>query len=470
MCSGRRKAPQGCSPCCAMSACLISRCEIITRRTATAPHLFRSSLLPLLLFVLTSAAGCTAFSRDAETGMIGTPAPRGVNGVRDRLRSAFSFGRREQSPLEMGRRFSPEERREVELCRTAYESGNYEEAIKLCRKAAKKFNESSLGEEAQYYLAESWFALGRYAKAQDGYDQLFQDYPSTRYVEPATRRLYSIALAWLEVAEPGGQGTIRQVSGESGEGAGVTVTQVTDTGEKPSDPTLRVRVLPNFHDRSRPVFDTQGRALQCLKSIWMNDPTGPLADDALMLTATHYQRHSNYVEADRYYEILRDEYPDSRHLEAAFVLGAHVKQMSYQGAFYEGADLQGARRLKEQSLQLFPVSHQNSQIRQDLDEIYLQEAERLWAMVDYYRRKNRPRAIAIACVRLMSEYPDTGYAREARNILNTIDRSELANLPELPELLEQLPQSPAGTPDSQDQQGPPVKAVSDPDVSGRATL
>jgi len=116
------------------------------------------------------------------------------------------------------------------------------------------------------------------------------------------------------------------------------------------------------------------------------------------------------------------------------------------------------------------VSHQNSQIRQDLDEIYLQEAERLWAMVDYYRRKNRPRAIAIACVRLMSEYPDTGYAREARNILNTIDRSELANLPELPELLEQLPQSPAGTPDSQDQQGPPVKAVSDPDVSGRATL
>ncbi|MGV2334992.1 MAG UNVERIFIED_CONTAM: hypothetical protein LVR18_13085 [Planctomycetaceae bacterium] len=72
----------------------------------------------------------------------------------------------------------------------------------------------------------------------------------------------------------------------------------------------------------------------------MNDPTGPLADDALMLTATYYQRHSNYVEADRYYEILRDEYPDSRHLEAAFVLGADVKQMSYQGAYYEGEDLQ----------------------------------------------------------------------------------------------------------------------------------
>lgn len=470
LCSGQRTGPQGCAPRCAVPESRISLCEIVPARQTFVPHPSRSAPLLLLLLVLTTSAGCAAFSRDAETGMVGTPAPKGINGVRDRLRDAFSFGRREQSPLEMGRRFSPEERREVELCRTTFESGNYEEAIKLCRKATKKFRESSLGEEAQYYLAESWFALGRYSKAQDGYDQLFEDYPSTRYVEPATRRLYSIALAWLEVAEPGGQGTIRQVSGESGEGKDSTVTQVTDTGEKPSDPTLRVRVLPNFHDRSRPIFDTQGRALECLKSIWMNDPTGPLADDALMLTATYYQRHSNFVEADRYYEILRDEYPDSRHLEAAFVLGAHVKQMSYQGAYYEGEDLQGARRLKEQSLQLFPVSHQNSQIRQDLDEIYLQEAERLWAMVDYYRRKNRPRAIAIACVRLISEYPDTGYAREARNLLNTIDRSELTDLPELPELLEQLPQSPGAEPEAPGRQGPPVKAVSSPDVSGRATL
>ena len=422
-------------------------------------------LLPLLSLTL---SGCSSLSRDAETGMIGTAAPQGVNGWRDRFRNVIPFGRKDQSPLEMGRRFSPEERREVEICRETFEQGKYEEAISLCRKAAKKFRESSLGEEAQFYLAESWFALGRYSKAQDGYDQLFEDYPSTRYVEPATRKLYAIARLWLEVAEPAAQSEIRQVSGESSESeSGV---QSADASAKPSDPTLRVRVLPNFHDRSRPVFDTQGRALECLKSIWMNDPTGPLADDALMLTATYYQRHNNYVEADRYFEILRDEYPDSRHLEAAFVLGAHVKQMSYQGAYYEGEDLEGARKLKEQSLQLFPVSHQNSQIRKDLDEIYLQEAERLWAMVEYYRRKNRPRAIAIACVRLVSEYPDTGYAREARRLLSEIDRSELAGLPEIPELLEELPASGTPEPELPARSGPPVKAVSDPNVSGRATL
>lgn len=400
--------------------------------------------------------GCAQSSRQSNTGLSGM---FGVSKIRSRI--DHMMGNEDESPLEMGRRFSAAERREVEVCRLTYERGQYDDAIKRCRKAAKKFKESSLGEEAQFYLAESWFALGRYAKAQDGYDQLFADYPSTRYVEPATRRLFSIAQTWLEIAEPAVKSEIRTVSAER--------IVESKSEEKPSDPTLRVRILPNFHDRSRPIFDTQGRALQCLKAIWMNDPTGPLADDSLMLTAAHYQRHLNYVEADRYYEILREEYPDSRHVESAFVLGAHVKQMSYQGPYYEGEDLVGARRLKEQSRQLFPASQHQAQLRKDLDALYLQEAERLWAMVEYYRMKNRPRAIAIACVKLVSEFPDTGYAAEASRILRSIDRKELAGLPEVTEFLDSLPKS-APSPVPENRSGSPVKSVSQPANAGRARL
>ena len=273
-----------------------------------------------------------------------------------------------------------------------------------------------------------------YGKAQDGYDQLFQDYPSTRYVEPATRRLFAIAQYWLEVTDPVAKNAIRQVSGEK-------VIEDKTPAKKSSDPTIRVPILPNFHDKSRPWFDTQGNALKCLKSIWMNDPTGPLADDALMLTATYYQRKQNYVEADRYFEILRDEYPDSPHLEDAFVLGAHVKQMSYQGPYYEGRELKGAQKLKEQSLHLFPASLERQQLREDLQKIYLQEAERAWYEVEYYQKKRKPRAVAIACIQLINEYPDTSYAKDARAILKTIDRRELQGLPEVPEFVESMPAS-----------------------------
>ena len=400
--------------------------------------------------ILLLETGCSSVYK-ADSGMFGKMPS--ISGIRGPLERSL-YG--EDSPLEMGKKYTEAERREARMCREAYEKGDYDNAISLGKKTAKKFKESSLGEEAQFYLAESQFALGRYSKAQDGYDQLFEDYPSTRYVEPATRRLFRIAREWLEVSDPVAKNQIRQVSGEK-------VIEDSTPPKKPSDPTLRVRILPNFHNKSRPMFDTQGRALQCLKSIWMNDPTGPLADDALMLTATHYQRHDSYVEADRYFEILREEYPDSPHLEEAFLLGAHVKQMSYQGPYYEGSELTGARKLKEQSLQLFPVSQQRQQLRKDLDRLYLLEAERAWSKVQYYQKKGRPRAVAIACIQLLEAYPDTGFAKDARATLRTIDRKELKGLPEVPEYLETMPPAePPSNPRAPDSDDSPVKSVSAP--------
>jgi len=405
-------------------------------------------ILPVLLLLL---SGCSTFSRDGDSGMLDVTGMLKPGSIRGPLERKL-FG--EENPLEMGRRFSDAERREVEQCRLAYERGEYDRAIKLGKKATKKFKESSLGEEAQFYLAESWYAQGEFGKAQDGYDQLFQDYPSTRYVEPATRRLFAIARKWLEVTDPVAKNAIRQVSGEK-------VIEEKTPPKKSSDPTIRVPILPNFHDKSRPWFDTQGNALKCLKSIWMNDPTGPLADDALMLTATYYQRKQNYVEADRYFEILRDEYPDSPHLEDAFVLGAHVKQMSYQGPYYEGRELKGAQRLKEQSLHLFPASLERQQLREDLKKIYLQEAERAWYEVEYYQKKRKPRAVAIACIQLINEYPDTSYAKDARGILKSIDRRELQGLPEVSEFVQSMPAAEPPPSESPDRSQGPVKSVSD---------
>ena len=407
-------------------------------------------LIPVLIF-LSLMAGCSAFSRDGDSGMMDISSILKPGSIRGPLERRL-YG--DENPLEMGRRFSAEERKQVEAARLAYDRGEYDQSIKLCKKAAKKFKESSLGEEAQFYLAESYYAKGEYGKAQDGYDQLFEDYPSTRYIEPATRRLFAIARDWLEIVDPVAKNQIRQVSGEK-------VIEDNSPVKKSLDPTVRVPILPNFHNKSRPWFDTQGNALKCLKSIWMNDPTGPLADDALMLTATYYQRKQNFVEADRYFEILRDEYPDSPHLEDAFVLGAHVKQMSYQGPYYEGRDLAGAQKLKEQSLHLFPASLERPQLREDLQKIYLQQAERAWYEVEYYQKKRRPRAVAIACIQLINEYPDTSFAKDARAVLKNIDRSELNGLPDVNEFVSSLPAAEPKPPEPSGSGNGPVKSVSD---------
>ena len=116
------------------------------------------------------------------------------------------------SPLAMGEKFSPEAKRRVDDAVAQFEQGDYDRARKDFRKLAKEYKESSIGEEAQYRLGECYYAMGQYAKAQDAFDQLFEDYPSTRYVEPATRRLFTIAQRWLEISDPISRSEIRQVS------------------------------------------------------------------------------------------------------------------------------------------------------------------------------------------------------------------------------------------------------------------
>src|SRR5690606_36655428 len=116
------------------------------------------------------------------------------------------------------------------------------------------------------------------------YDRLMKEYPSTRYLDRSTRRLFTIARTWLHFPEPVRASDVQQVDFENPQAS--PPPPPTSTADLPHS----VPIVPNLWDRTRPVFDTQGRAIQALKSIWLNDPTGPLAADALMLAASHYLR------------------------------------------------------------------------------------------------------------------------------------------------------------------------------------
>ena len=367
------------------------------------------------------------------------------------------------SSLARSEKYSAEGREAIQQARALYDAGEYAAAAKRFKKIAEKYKETSVGEEAQYRMAESWFALGRYPTAQDGFDQLFIDYPATRYVAPATKRLYEIAQSWLDLSDPAHRSKIRTVSAVE-----VQYEPPEDAPPPPSAWSLRYRVVPNFVDRSRPVFDTQGRALKALKGIWLNDPTGPLADDALMATATYYLRKEDYVEADRYFDILREDYPDSPHVKDAYLVGAHVRLMSYQGPSYDGATLEGAGNLTSQSLSLFPDTQERSQLRDDLQKIHLLKAQRVWRRVQYYeQKKDSDRAIGITCVQLINEFPNTKFADMARDRLRTLDPSELQVLPGFEQILEQLGEpAPEQPPEVR---SPRVKTVSatEEDVVGR---
>jgi outer membrane protein assembly factor BamD (BamD/ComL family) len=305
-----------------------------------------------------------------------------------------------------------------------FDEGNYKAAEKDFKRIAKKYQDSQIEEDALFMLAESRFERKRYSWAQDGYDALFEKYPSTRYATRATQRLFTIARIWLEFPEIVTSDDIQQVD--------FTDLKSTPTPKSENKSrfqlTRAVPILPNFIDRKRPVFDTEGRALQALKSIWLNDPTGPLADDALMLTASYHLRNNDHMEAARIYKILREMYPNSRHIQNAFVLGSHVRLMSYQGPGYDGKALDEAQQLKDSTLKLFPNTRDRERLQADLRQIEEAKAERDWGMVEFWQKKRKPRAVAVYCREIIEKYPDTSYVARAREKLDEL-RAQAANPP-----------------------------------------
>lgn len=266
-------------------------------------------------------------------------------------------------------------------------------------------------EDALFMVAECQFAQKRYSWAQDSYDELLERYPSSRHLDDATRRLFDIAHTWMGVPGADEQGHVELASGE-------LLRTNPRTGSKDFDKPSFL----NLTDATRPRFDTAGRALQALESIWLNDANGPLADDALMLTANYHLQTGDFVEAARVYQLLREQYPDSPHFKDAYVLESHVRLAAYEGPGYDAKGLVESKELKQSALELFPdlTPAQRAMLDKELQNIAAAEERREWHKVEFYKSKGDDVAVALHCNKLLNRYPDSKYAKAAQQELEAI--------------------------------------------------
>lgn len=267
-------------------------------------------------------------------------------------------------------------------------------------------------EDALFMLAESQFAQGKFASAQDSYDELLNRYPSTRHLNTVSQRMFSIAHYWLGFPEETLPSEVRLAS--------LATEAQPSLNHRQPPPAL----IPNVTDHTRPLFDTTGRAEQALRTVWLNDPTGPLADDALMLTANFKLQSNDFDDAAYYYALLRDQYPDSPHFQDAFLLGSHVTLATYQGPSYDSRPLHEARGLKETAQQIFPDldPEQRRLLNEELSRIAEDEVAREWEKVEYYLRKDQPASVALQCNYILHNFPNSSYADRARQVLSQLEQ------------------------------------------------
>lgn len=255
----------------------------------------------------------------------------------------------------------------------------YDEAQKKFREAAIRWPDSTLEEDALYMRAEALFFADRYYTASDTFASMLKKYENSRHLDKAMVRQFAIAQYW----------------------------------EKKSADV--VGYLPNFTDKTRPWFDPSGNAIHVYESIRMSDPTGPLADDALMATATNYFLRGRFEDADYHFELLRKEYPRSEHQVQAHLLGLKSKLHSYQGPEYDEAPLLEADELVSSTLRQFgsTLGEERERLTQAKNAIRVQRAEREWESAEYYYRRRYYRAARYHYENLLNQYPETRFAELA---------------------------------------------------------
>lgn len=288
-----------------------------------------------------------------------------------------------------------------------YKEEKYPEAQKAFKRVASKYKKSEIREDALFMEAEAAWKQDHYGKAHDIYAVLLKEYPSTRHLNVVSDRLFKIGRTWLDFPEVAKLGEIHQVNFDDPK------TKL-PSEEPPKLPQSKPLFVPNLWDKKEPLFDTPGNGVAALSAVWMNDPTGPLADDAMMLVASYHARKGNYIEADRFFQMLRETFPNSPHVQNAFLLGSHVKLMSYQGPDYESRTLEEAQKLKEATMRLYPNLPETDRLKDELARIEDSKALVEWNQVALWLRKGDKRSAAIYCHQVISKFPNSQYAKLAK--------------------------------------------------------
>ena len=277
-----------------------------------------------------------------------------------------------------------------------YQREKYAEATKQFKQTIARWPATSLAQDAMFLMAESQFFHHDYPDAVESYDRLLKDNPNSKHLDKIVRRQFDIARYW----------------------------------EAHHQKNPHWATTPNMFDNTRPLFDTLGRSLKVYENIRLNDPTGPLADDAIMATANSFFLRGRYNDADYHYELIRNEYPRSDHQFEAHLLGLKCKLSKYQGPNYDGTPLLEAKKLVKQ-IKIHFAGKLNDEERRliELDEAVVQKqlATRDWKLAKFYEENGYNASAKFYYAKVIRKFSGTPIANEAQQ-----SYAALKDLPEQP--------------------------------------
>jgi TolA-binding protein len=258
----------------------------------------------------------------------------------------------------------------------------FQEAGTKFATAADRWPDSPLEEDALFLEGESEFFSDQYSKAHDTYGGLLKKYANTRHLDTVMRREFAIGVYWEQAFTT-----------------------------KPTWP-----ITPNFTDKSRPMFDTFGYAVQAYERIRMNDPQGPLADDSLMVLGNAYFQRGRWEDSAYNYDLLCKEYPNSNHQLNAHLFGLQANMRRYQGTAYDDTPLRESRKLADGTLSQFgdKLGAERERVAKARAQIREEQANRDYTRAKYYEGRHCYGAARLYYMGVIKDFPGTEMARKSQ--------------------------------------------------------
>lgn len=289
---------------------------------------------------------------------------------------------------------NPEADKEFREAYALFQQGKLTEAETAFAKLAKARKGSPWGEKGQFYLAETQFQRGKYVSAHDNFVILMKDYPGTEFNEKLVAREFAIAQTWLAQYDP----------------------------KAPAEKKLPFSARFNGQE---PLIDVRGHALQVLDHVRQHNPTGSLADDAVLRIADEHMSTNDYESAAMYYDQLISNHPKSPHLQRAQLAAIDARLKGYIGPEYNGEGLDKASELVKQTMASFPDRPAgNEKLYHILDLISDQKAEKAYVTAEYYKRAGYPQSAEYYFAKVAQKWPKSQWATKAK-----VELASLAKVP-----------------------------------------
>ncbi|MBI3312036.1 MAG: outer membrane protein assembly factor BamD [Candidatus Omnitrophica bacterium] len=260
-----------------------------------------------------------------------------------------------------------------------FEKKDYERASKEFVRLVRSYPRSELAPEAQYLAGVSFELMGRAGAAYDSYKKLVEIYPFSGRFRDAIEREFMIA-----------------------------------------EELFAGRRLQLFGPIKVPALD---KAIEIYQHVVDHAPYGEYGDRSQLRLGESYLRQNRYEEANRAFQRMVDDYPNSPLVEQAkFKVAFCARQLSLRPSYDQSATDE-AIDWYEKFIAGHPDSDLVPQARESLKQLHEIKAEGLAKVARFYEIQGKPGAAVVYYREVVEKYPDTIHAAAAISKLKEFEQT-----------------------------------------------